>query len=121
MDDITHCPMCGAKMRNLHMKDKFFRITNKTSNFVERSCHNGKNHYLWFVADVNTKQIDYLKFSLDPKYSKSIEINFIYNKCIINFLKDKSLLAIQVPKIIDPDFPDLIKLKQQTNLYCLFS
>jgi hypothetical protein len=121
MDDMTLCPICGNKLRNLNLKNKYFHSTGKTADLIERTCSKGKNHSLQFFTDLSTNKIDYIKFSLDPKYSKYIEINFINNECIIMFMKNGTANNIVVPKIIEPDFPDLFKLKQQVNLYAVFS
>ena len=121
MDDMTLCPICGNKLRNLNQKNKYFHSTDKTADFVERTCHKAKNHFLQFNTDISTKQIDYIKFSLDPKYSKYIIINYVKGNCLISFMKNGVTSNISVPKIIEPDFPDLEKLKQQVNLYATFS
>ena len=121
MDDTVWCPICESKLRNLKLKDKLYHPIGKTSTFIERSCHTGKNHYLQLLTDTITGQVDYLKFSLDPKYSKYIEIKFITNECSLTFVKNGTPQIIEISKIIEPDFPDLIKLKQQVNLYAVFS
>ena len=121
MDDMTRCPICGNKLRNLNLKNKFLHATGKTADLVERTCSKGKNHCLQLFSDISNNKVDYIKFSLDPKYSKYIEINFISNECTILFMKNSVMNAIVVPKIIEPDFPALLKLKQQVSLYAVFS
>lgn len=121
MDDTTLCPVCRSKMRNLNVKGKYSHHTGKAANYIERSCHNKKNHYVQILTDKETNKVDYVRLSLDPKYSKSIEINFFKGTCTLHLTKDKVTHTISIAKIIEPDFPDLIKLKQQVSLYSLFS
>jgi hypothetical protein len=121
MDDTTRCHICGNRLRNLKLKDKLYHPIGKISTFIERSCHKGKNHYLQLVTDIVSGKVDYLKFSLDPKYSKLIEIKYFNDKCNITFVKNNMPQTIEISKILEPDFPDLVKLKQQINLYAVFS
>lgn len=118
MDDTIWCPLCQNKFRNLILKDKLYHPLSKTSSFIERSCFNNKNHYMQLVTDLTTNQVDFLKFSLDPSYNKFITINYFNNECILTLVNNT---VIKIPKIIEPDFPLLLKLKQQVNLYSVFS
>jgi hypothetical protein len=108
-------------MRNLNMNNKYSYQLGKQYSYIERSCHNKKNHYVQLFTNKETKRVDYIKFSLDPKYSKTIEINYYKRKCILHLITDNKTHTIDIPKIIEPDFPSLIKLKQQVSLYSLFS
>jgi len=121
MDDTLLCPICGSKMRNLIMNDKFCYQIGKVLSYIERSCHNKVNHYVQMIVDKSSKKVFCVKLPLNPQYSKTIEINFYKSECILNLLKDKISYTLNIPKIIVPDFPNLIKLKQQVNLYSLFS
>lgn len=120
MDDTAMCPICGEKFRNLHFPNKHLPQFNKTANFTERTCA-GLNHVIVVYADNDTKKIDYIKLSLNPKYSKYLEINFVQNKCRIHCMKEGESQYIDIPKMIEPDFPTLEKLKEKVSLYVVFS
>jgi len=115
MDDTLHCPICGNKMRTVNIKQLYER----TGNWAERTC-NGMNHSLQVVATPKGK-VDLLKLSLNPKYSKFLEIDFVNQKCRIICMKDSKPDYIDIAKMIEPDFPDLVKLKERVLLYVTFS
>jgi hypothetical protein len=79
------------------------------------------NHSLMLFADKATKKVDFLKLSLNPKYSRFLEIDYVNQKCRINCMKDQKSDYIEIDKMLHPDFPDLVKLKEIVNLYVVFS
>lgn len=93
----------------------------KISDYAKRICSNGRNHIITFWTDKFTKQIDLMKISLNPKYSRFLEIDFINQKCRIICAKDGEYEYIEIPKMINPDFPELTKLKERISLYVVFS
>lgn len=93
----------------------------KTADYVERTCSSGMNHVIQLFADSNTKKVDFIKLSLNPKYSRYLEIDFLNQKCRINCMKDGKAEYIEVPKMIIPDFPNLVRLKERVSLYVVFS
>lgn len=121
MDDSLVCPICGNKLRNIKLTDKFLFPVNKTATYFERTCSAGMNHSLQMFTDEATKQVDFLKISLNPKYTRYVEIDFVNKKSRINCLKENKPYYIDIPKMVIPDFPDLNKLKQQISLYITFS
>ena len=121
MDDTLACPICGNKLRNIKLSNKFLHPVGKTANYIERTCSEGMNHSLQLFTDENNNQVDFLKLSLNPKYSRYIEIDFINQKCRINCLKEGKPDYIDIPKMIYPDFPLLTKLKERVSLYIIFS
>jgi len=121
MDDTLACPICGNKLRNIKLPNKFLHHVNKTSDYIARTCHNGMNHSLTFHVDEITKKVDFLKLSLNPKYSRYVEIDFFNQKCRISCLKDSKPDYIEIPKMLHPDFPLLTKLKERVSLYITFS
>jgi len=121
MDDTPTCPICGNKMRTVNLDNKLLHIIKKQANYVERTCVNGMNHSLRLFADKATGQVDFINLSLNPKYSKYLEIDFINSKCRINCMKEGKPEYIEIPKMIIPDFPLLEKLKERVNLYVVFS
>ena len=77
------------------------------------------NHLIRLHTSNN--KVEHLSLSLDPKYSKYIEINFLKQICFIHCMKDGQPHTISIPKIIEPDFPHLTKLKERVSLYVVFS
>ena len=120
MEDTLACPICGNKLRTVKLTNKYLHPINKTATFFERTCV-GVNHSLRFFADENTKRVDMLKFSLDPKYSKYLEIDYHNKRCRISCMKNSETSYIYIPKMIEPDFPDLAKLKERISMYVVFS
>lgn len=120
MEDTTACPICGKKMRTVKAQDMYLPSAEKTSTFFERTC-SGPNHSLQFFTDIETKLVDMLKFSLDPKYTRYLEIDYINKRCRIFCMKNGEAKYIHIPKMIDPDFPDLEKLKEKISIYVVFS
>lgn len=122
MDDSTTCPVCGEKLRNVILKDKYLQIINKRATFVERTCSKGINHSLQIFTEIDGySKVHLLKVSLDSKYSKFIEIDFYNKRCKISCFKNNKPFVIEVPKIIEPDFPNLEKLKEKVGIYVSFS
>ena len=121
MDDTPTCPVCGNKLRTVRTKNKYLHWISKTANYAERVCSKGMNHSLQIFTDEETRQVDMLKLSLNPKYSRYLEIDFVNQKCRINCMKEGKSEYIQIPKMIEPDFPDLVKLKERVSMYVVFS
>lgn len=121
MDDLLCCPICGKRLRTSHLTNKLLHPVGKTANYAERVCSEGYNHIISLWADKATKQVDLIKISLNPKYSRFLEIDFVNQKCRITCTKDGEYEYIEIPRMIEPDFPDLVKLKERVSLYVVFS
>jgi hypothetical protein len=121
MDDTLSCPICGNKLKTMHLPNKLLHGVGKTANYAERRCSDGHNHIVSFWTDKETKQVDLLKISLKPNYTRFLEIDYINQKCRITCQKDGEYEYIEIPKMIEPDFPDLVKLKERVGLYVVFS
>lgn len=121
MDDTLSCPICGNKLRNIKLSGKFLHYVDKSANYVERTCSQGMNHTVQFFTDEDTKQIDLLKISLSPKYSRYLEIDYLNQKCRISCWVDGNAEYIEIDKMVELDFPDLVKLKEKVSVYILFS
>lgn len=120
MDDTTACPICGKKMRTVKVQDMYLPPAGKTSTFFERTC-SGPNHSVQFYTDESTKLVDMLKFSLDPKYKRYLEIDYINGRCRIYCMKNGVAEYIHIPKMVEPDFPELEKLRERIAMYVTFS
>jgi len=107
-------------MRTMKSENMYLPSAEKTSTFFERTCA-GPNHSVQFFTDAETKLVDVLKFSLDPKYSRYLEIDYINKRCRIFCMKNGEAKYIHIPKMIEPDFPDLEKLKERISMYVVFS
>lgn len=122
MQDVLVCPICSSKLKSVAKKKrKTLHWINKTGTYTEKTCVSGHNHSLLLFCDKATGKIDLIKFSLEADYSKFIEIDFINQKCRIHCLKAGQPNYIDVPGIIEPDFPLLEKLKQKVSLFVTFS
>ena len=122
MDDVLHCPVCGNKLRTSHHTNKLLHATGKTSDYAERICSQGHNHIVAIWTDKETQKVDLLRLSLNPKYSRFLEIDYVNQKCRITCIaRSGEYEYIDIPKMIEPDFPDLEKLKERVGLYVVFS
>lgn len=119
MDDTLNCPICGQRMRTINLDNKFLHHIQRLGSYVERTCV-GMNHTLQIFTNKESDTVDFLNLSLNPQYSRFLQINFIDQKCRINCMKDGESTYIDVPKIIEPDFPKLTKLKEKVSLYVVF-
>jgi len=59
--------------------------------------------------------------SLNNKYSRYLEIDFLNRKCRITCMKNSVSEYINIPKLLEPDFPSLKKLKERITLYVVMS
>jgi len=105
-------------MRSIRER-KNIHFIGKIADYVERTC-TGTNHSLQITVDEKTEQVDLLKISLSPNYSRFIIIDFYNQKCRVVLLKNNKEESILIPKMIIPDFPDLSKLKNKIKIYALF-
>ena len=121
MDDTVSCPICGNKMRTVHLTSKFSHTVNKTANYTERVCSSGMNHTLQLFTDKATNKVDLIILSLNHKYSRYLEIDYVNQKSRIMCAKESKIEYIEIDKILEPDFPDLTKLKEKVSLYVVFS
>ena len=116
MLDMPNCPICRNKMSSLKIKDKHFPLLNKQGSWIRRVCLN--SHLFCIYSDLNTKSVDFLKMNFNHKYSDNLEINFVKNYSTIIMSQN---FKIDVPKIVDLDFPDLFECQKEINLYILMS
>lgn len=121
MADTLNCPICSSKLRTVRLTNKFLFGVNKSSNYIERTCSLGMNHSLQFFTDEKTKKIDFIKISLNHKYSRFIELDFHNQKSKISCLKSGKAEYIEVPRLLEPDFPNLEKLKEKVSVIVSFS
>jgi hypothetical protein len=121
MDDTLTCPVCGNKLRTINLNNKYLHPVGKNGDYIERTCSDGMNHSLQFFWNKQSKKIELLKLSLNHKYSRYLEIDFVNEKCKIQCMKNGKAEHIEIDKIIVPDFPLLEKLKEKVNFYILFS
>lgn len=122
MQDVLKCPICSSTLRSVSKKKlRTLHWINKTGTYTEKRCVTGHNHSLLLFADKATGKIDLIKFSIESDYSKFIEIDFVNQKCRIHCLKAGQPHYIEISNIIEPDFPNLEKLKQKVSLFVTFS
>lgn len=122
MDDFTHCPICNNKLRTHHLTNWTQFYLPKTADYIERICSHGFNHSLLIATDPISLQIDFMKLSLNPSFSRFIEIDFINSKCRVRIYQENDPdLIINIPSLLMPDFPSLALLNQKVSLYLTFS
>jgi hypothetical protein len=121
MDDVLNCPICGNKLKTSHHTDKLLHAVGKTANYAERICSAGYNHTLTLWADKDTKQVDLVKVSLNPTYSRFLEIDYVNGKCRIICASEGERDCIEIDRLLEPDFPDLVKLREQVALFIVLS
>lgn len=120
MNDISHCPICNNKLRTTRSQRHLFLI-GKTANWAERICPVGTNHFIQIFTDEDTNEVNFIKVSLDHKYSKFIEVDFYNKKNRISCMKEGKPEYLEIPRLMDLDFPTLEKLKERVALYVIFS
>ena len=121
MEDSPTCPICGNKLTNLRLKNSYLASMDKRANYMQRTCTKGRNHSFQNITDEGTSQVDWVKFSLNPQGTRWVEINFVTGKSRIICLKDGQPDYLDIDKQLEPDFPDLTKLREKINIYVLFS
>lgn len=132
MDDTLFCPICGNKLRSItRTKRVMYGFSwvpvpiidlGKYGNYIERVCTKGPNHRgLQFFTNEDTKKVHMLKLSIDPKYSVFLEIDFHNERSRISCMKNGRPYYIEIDKLLVPDFPNLIRLKEKINMFVLLS
>lgn len=119
MDDTLICPICGDKLKNTKNHKNLF--IGKFANIIKRHCANGMNHIITLYSDTSVNKVDFLRVSLEPNYSKIIEIDFHNQKSKILLYKNGLSQTMHLQKIFEPDFPALENLRKQVNLFILLS
>ena len=112
MDDTLSCPICGNKFRNIKRSS--------VPHTVERTC-SGTNHVVQMYVNEYDQKVLELKFSLDPRYSKHLNINYQSQTSQIVCMKNSNPFYIDLPEVLEVDFPDLTKIKKKVDLYILIS
>lgn len=119
MDDFSCCQICGSTLR----VSKRVNISFTTPGIIllERTCA-AKDHVLQIFVDTNTKKIHKLRMALSPNYTKIVEFDFITKKTKIEHYKmSKIVSSMEIPRLIELDFPTLKKLKEKISLYMMYT
>lgn len=118
MDDIRFCPICEHKLKIFH-KSNLKNSSGKV--YTEKLCI-FSNHVFQYFMDKDSKNIDVLKLSLGPNYSKIIEINFIDKTTNVTIMNTSKVnLTFLIPKLLELDFPNLESLNEKIGLYMTYS
>lgn len=119
MDDTLICPICGNALKSTKSATFRMHTLNKTAKYIYRNCAEAINHTASFYIDQNTNKIDFLKISIEPNYSKIIEIDFHNQKSTLRLHGNNASETIHLQRTFEPDFPALENLKKQVNLFIL--
>lgn len=120
MNDSVFCPFCGDKFKNSYTNNNLPKAIQGNTTYIERVCAS-INHVVIFYTEKNTLQVDYIIFSIYPNYSVYIEVNFLHKATDIFIYNREFKKEITLPKILEPDFPQLTKIKDIINMYLTFS
>lgn len=121
MDDVLHCPICRNKLRTSHLYNKLLHPVGKIADYSERVCSEGYNHIVCLFVDKETKKVDLIKFSLNSKYSRFLEIDYVNDRSRITCVKNGKFEYIEIPRLLEVDFNDLSPLKRACSLFITFS
>lgn len=110
MDDTLLCPICGHKFRNIK----------RSAEIIERVCP-GTNHVIQLFTNTVKQQVTEIKLSLDHKYSKHLNINYEKQSTQIICMRNSKPFYIDLPEVLELDFPNLVKIKKKVDLYILVS
>jgi len=117
MQKTQICPICGAKMRSLKL-NKYYPFISKKSNFIEMTCTRS-NHCIQMIVDSNTNNVDLLKVSLAVDYSRFLYVDYVNEKCKIVCYKNGREQEINIPKLLEVDFPNLTEIKSRINMFVI--
>jgi hypothetical protein len=82
---------------------------------------NGHGHVLVIWTDKKTKQVDFLRVTLTPSFSRIVEIDFVNSRSDILCKSENGFQKINIERLLVPDFPDLVELKRITNLFMVMA
>lgn len=116
MEDTRYCLICQSKLRNCHIRDPILGIKNKSSaQYLQRKCPL-VSHFFLILLNKETDQVEYLKLSWNP--STFISIDFSSDESKISFFnKSCPIKQIDIPRILNTDFPHLSSLKEKISSF----
>lgn len=120
MLDTKICPICQSILKNKKLPKYHVTLINKTADYWLRICPSAINHSLQLLSETNSKQIHLIKFSICHKYSKFVELDILNQKSKISLLNHNQSKFIILDKLLIPDFPQLIKLKEKVQTLITF-
>lgn len=119
--DTTCCPICLDKMSNLNLRDTYLHAVDNTSDYIRRTCAKNLSHVLQIFTDKKSKDIHLLKVSLNNKCDRIILIDYLNSKSTIVCNKMGKSKNIDIPKVLNIDFPNMLVIKQIVDKYILLS
>lgn len=103
MKDNNNCLVCNSGLQKIHL----------TKNIIEKLCTNSYSHSFYLISNKSNKDILYFKFSLNPYFTRFLEVDYRIGQSVICD-RDKRIL---VSRILEPDFPCLDILNNQLDLF----
>lgn len=126
MEDCSACPICNSKLKVSNKDDLYLtnKVSSKIEYYSEKVC-NGTNHHIQIYVDKLTNKVGFIRFSLNPKYSKYLEIDYVngLSTILLYLQNDKGINlinTIEIPRILEIDFPDLTNLNKIISVYTTF-
>jgi transcription elongation factor Elf1 len=120
MEDTLTCPVCGQKLSN-QSQQYYLAMLNKKADMVQRTCTKGIGHSFQILTDKATNKVDWIKLSLNPWYTRWVEINCVTGRSRIAYLKNGKAEYLDIERRLEPDFPSLERLREKVNIYVVFS
>ena len=111
------CPMCGKKLTNSNSPSQI--IGGKLSKFTQSWCVSEFDHQFEILWDENSYQIDLMQINWDN--CRSVKLNYVNNISNIFCWKKNTAYSIIVPRVLEPDFPNLKSFKEKVDLIILYS
>lgn len=115
MKDTRYCPICKVKMSSRKINWIINGVHQGPT--ISRTC-TGFNHFLTIYTQGN--QVALLKVSLNPQYTRQVEIDYRSQTSKIIYDWNTIYVFIPIPKLLVPDFPNLTELKEKVDILLAF-
>ena len=123
-DHFFNCPVCGSKCK-IEEEQPHNYVQRMHGSFQQFICFNPlaadpHHYYSHMVSKMEQNVLAYKEFSMDLG-SKGVlfAINFIAQTTLIKKSHDSKFL--ELPFVIEPDFPNLTSLKKKVRMAITFS
>lgn len=115
MKDTLYCPICKVRMSSRKITWIINGIHQGPT--ISRLCA-GFNHFLTMY--IQGKRVAFLKVSLNAQYTRQVEIDYRSQTSSIIYPYSTFNVFTKIPKLLVPDFPNLIELKEKVDVLLAF-